>query len=130
MDTKATVYEQDLWGYKRLEVQNLKWTTVPHAQYANAIRIEYTVRGKRKPTVLVVTGRPGLVALDGWDHPEPPATLAPKDEEQAAAGIKETRRASCDPEWDAEFKAFLDGYIAGAKPTVSLDTRNHQIKLK
>lgn len=130
MNNKATVYEQDLWGYRKIEVTNIIWSIVPHAQYANAIKIVYTLRDKRKPSVVIATGGNGIVVLDGWGHPDPPPTFAPKDSQQREQGIRETRRHSCDPEWDSEFKAFLDGYIAGAHPSVLLDTRSHNFLTK
>jgi len=117
MRERVTMYLQGLWGYERTEIQDVSWNTVRHAQHADAIRIEYTERGKRKPQVIVITDSRGLVLLDEWDHPLPPATFVPGDEKDALVRVKQTKRVSCDPEWDREFQALLDGYLAGSHAT-------------
>jgi len=130
MKNIATMYLQDLWGYRRTEIQDFSWSFVEHAQYANAIRLQYVERGKRKPQVIIVTGAPGLVILDGWDHPDPPPTFAPIKETKAAAKVMGTRRLACDPEWNCEFWAFLKGYLAGSGAKLLLDSKEHPIKQK
>ena len=121
---KATLYLSDLWGYDRIEVSNVTWRFECYAQYKNAARVEYTRRGKRKPETAMITNIP-LVILGGWDHPAPPAKCGPPKPVGLHAITQTTRRNSCDPEWEHEFSAFLDGYLAGSHAAVLADFRGH-----
>jgi hypothetical protein len=112
---KATLYDGDLWGYKRIEVKDVSWRFVRYAQYNKAIRMTYTVRGKRKQEIKVFT-TVGCLLMDGWERPNPPATFGPP---KGDLGARTSRRLSGDSEWESEFQAFLDGYIAG-KPDVKI----------
>ena len=121
---KATLYFADLWGYDRVEACNLTWRFEKYAQFPNAARVEYTVRGKRKRQATMITTVP-LVVLDGWGHPDPPPKLGPPEPTAGNLTVQTTRRLSCDPEWQNEFDAFLYGYLKGSKARVLLDLRKH-----
>lgn len=121
---KATFYLGDLWGYDRIETRDVSWIFEPYAQHHNAARIEYTVRGKRKRKTAIITTQP-LVILDGWGHPDPPPKYSPLEQTSGNFKTQSTRRPSCDPEWEHEFNAFLNGYLAGSKATVLADFRKH-----
>jgi hypothetical protein len=121
---KATLYLADLWGYGRVEACNLTWRFEKYAQFPNAARVEYTVRGKRKRQTAMITTVP-LVVLDGWGHPDPPAKFGPPEPTAGNLTAQSTRRLSCDPEWQNEFDAFLYGYLEGSKARVLLDLRKH-----
>ncbi|MGB8368373.1 MAG: hypothetical protein ACLPYZ_18085 [Limisphaerales bacterium] len=123
---KATLYlADDLWSYDRIEASDVTWRFEKYAQFPNAARLEYTVRGKKKRQTAMITTIP-LVVLDGWDHPVPPPKLAPsKPVTGKGYTTQTTRRRACDPEWQAEFDAFLYGYLAGSKARVLLDLRKH-----
>jgi len=121
---KATLYlADDLWSYDRIEVSGLTWRFQKYAQFPNAVRLEYTVRGKRKPQAAMITTIP-VVVLDGWGHPVPPPKFGPPSGGKAYT-TQTTRRRSCDPEWHHEFDAFLYGYLKGSKARVLLDLRKH-----
>lgn len=122
---KATFYLGDLYGYDRIEACDVSWIFEPHAQYLNAIRVEYTVRGKRETAVITKTP---LVILDGWGHPDPPPKWSQPKLMSENIAEQTTRRLSCDPEWQNEFNAFLNGYLAGSNATVLSDFRKHKIK--
>ena len=118
---KATIYQADNFCYSRIEVSGLTWRFQKYAQFPNVARLEYTVRGKRKPQVAMMT-IPAVV-LDGWEHPTPPPKFGPPSK-----GIQTTRRLLADPEWHKEFDAFLYGYLEGSKARVLLDLRKHDSK--
>ena len=61
---KATIYQADDFCYSRIEVSGLTWRFQKDAQFPNVARLEYTVRGKRKPQAAMMT-IPAVV-LDGW----------------------------------------------------------------
>src|SRR5262245_22095797 len=116
---KATLYLADLWGYDRIEAKNVTWSVERYARHGSAARVEYTPRGKRKRETAMITTIP-LVILEGWDHPDPPNKYGPT--QQRSYGVsRTTRRAGGDPEWDYEFRAFLNGYVAGSQAQVILD---------
>jgi hypothetical protein len=121
---KATLYLPDLWAYDRVEACNLTWRFEKYAQFPNAARLEYTVRGKRKRQTAMITTVP-LVVLDGWGHPDPPPKFGPPEPAAGDLTVQSTRRRSCDPEWQNEFDAFLYGYLQGSKAQVLLDLRKH-----
>jgi hypothetical protein len=121
---KATLYLGDLWGYDRIEARDVTWRFEPYAQYSKAARVEYTPRGKRKRKTAIITTVP-LVILEGWDHPVPPAKYGPIERISENVVMRSTRRLSCDHEWENEFQAFLEGYLAGSHATVLVDFRKH-----
>jgi hypothetical protein len=121
---KATLYLTDLWGYDRVEARNLTWRFENYAQFPNAVRVEYTIRGKRKRQTAMITTVP-LIVLEGWDHPDPPLKLGSPEPTAGNLTVQSTRRLSCDPEWQNEFDAFLYGYLKGSKARVLLDLRKH-----
>jgi hypothetical protein len=126
---KATLYLViDLWAYERIEVCNVTWRFDKYAQFTNAVRLEYTLRGKRKRQTRIITTNP-LVVLGGWDHPLPPPKY---DQPKRNSGqgdtifVKQTTRyLSADPKWDIEFDAFLHEYLERSKARVILDLRKH-----
>lgn len=122
---KVTLYLGDLWGYDRIEARDVSWIFEPYAQYRNAVRVEYTVRGKHKRETAIITKIPPLLILDGWGHPNPPPKYSQPEPISENAVVQSTRRLSCDPEWENEFNAFLNGYLAGSKATVLSDFRKH-----
>lgn len=128
MDTNiyknATFYIGDLHGYDRIEVSDVTWRFEKYAQYPNAARVEYTIRGKRKRKTAMITKIP-LIILDGWDHPDPPSKFTSLTQLSQGVNMKTTRRNACDPEWENEFEAFLYGYLAGSKTKVLIDFRKY-----
>jgi hypothetical protein len=124
---KATLYLADLWGYDRIEASDVTWRFEKYAQFPNAVRVEYTVRGKSNRQTAMITTIP-LIVLDGWGHPEPPPKFGPPERVTGEATTETTRRLSCDPEWQNEFNAFLYGYLEGSKTRVLLDLRKHDPK--
>ena len=62
---RATLYLADLWGYDRIEASDVTWRFEKYAQFTNAARVEYTVRGKRRRQTAMIKTVP-LVVLDGW----------------------------------------------------------------
>jgi len=124
---KATLYLGVLWGYDRIEACDVTWRFEKYAQYPNAARVEYTIRGKRKQQTAMITTVP-LVILDGWGHPDPPPKYTPLERISGHALAQTTRRLACDPEWENEFNAFLYGYLAGLKTKVLMDFRKHDPK--
>lgn len=121
---QATFYLGDLWGYDRIEVRDVNWSFETYAQFASAVRVEYTERGKRKRKTAMITTVP-LIILQGWGHPEPPPKWTSPSSEDGSGLVQTTRRLSCDPEWQHEFDAFLAGYLAGSHAVVLADFRMH-----
>jgi hypothetical protein len=121
---KATLYLAGLWSYDRIEASDVTWRFERYAQFPNAARVEYTVRGKRKRQTAMIT-TVSLVILDGWGHPEPPPKFGPPKRITEHATAQTTRRLSCDAEWHNEFDAFLYGYLEGSGTRVLLDLRGH-----
>jgi len=124
---KVTLYLADMWGYDRIEASNVTWRFERYAQFSNAARVEYTVRGRRKQQTAMITTVP-LVVLEGWAHPEPPPKFGPPERITGKAVAQATRRPSCDPEWQKEFDAFLYGYLEGSQAGVLLDMRKYDSK--
>lgn len=130
---KATLYMwDDLWAYSKTEVTNLIWSNIKYAQFPNAVKLEYTERGKRKRMNAVITTIPAVV-LGGWEHLSPPPKFsAPMEGRKTVKApskggytIQETRHSVSDERWDVEFDAFLDGYIAKTGAKILLDLRTH-----
>lgn len=119
---KATIYMGDLWGYDRVEASNVTWRFESYAQYENVGRVEYTPRGKRKRKTAMATATP-VIILEGWGHPDPPRKWGPIEQFDEFTTTQTTRRLACDPEWEHEFQAFLDGYLAGSGTRVLQDFR-------
>ena len=120
----------DLWTYSKTEVSNLTWKNTKYAQYPNAVKLEFTVRGKRKGTNAIIKTIPAVV-LEGWGHPAPP----PKFSAPMLGGkslkspvnmsVQENRHSCLDEKWDVEFDAFLDGYVEKNNVKIILELRNH-----
>ena len=106
MDTNiykyATFYIGDLHGYDRIEVSDVTWRFEKYAQYPNAARVEYTIRGKRKRKTAMITKIP-LIILDGWDH-RSSFKITSLTQLSQGVNMKTTRRNTCDPEWENELK--------------------------
>lgn len=131
LNEKATLYmRNDLWAYSKTEVSNLTWKHTKYAQYPNAVKLEYTERGKRKQKNVVITTIPAVV-LAGWGHPAPPpkfsAPMKGKQSLKSPAGysIQETRFPVTDERWNVEFDAFLDGYMEKNNAKIILELRKH-----
>lgn len=128
---KATLYmRDDLWAYSKTEISNLTWEHIRHAQYPNAVKLEYTERGKRKRKNAVITTFPAVV-LEGWEHPAPPPKFSkPMKGTQhlkspVGYSFQETRFTVTDERWDVEFDAFLDGYVAKSDAKIILELRKY-----
>jgi hypothetical protein len=130
---KATLYmRDDLWAYSKTEVSNLTWAHTKYAQFPNAVKLEFTERGKRKRANAVITTIPAVV-LDGWEHPAPPPKFSAQMEggktvkapSKGGYSIQEARFGVRDERWDVEFDAFLDSHIEKSNAKVLLDLRTH-----
>jgi len=123
---KATLYvRDDLWAYSKAEVSNLTWKNFKQAQHLNALKFEFTERGKRKQDNHVIKSIPAsAVVLEGWEHPTPPPKFSAPIK-SVGYSVKENRFDVLDERWDVEFDAFLDSYIEKSNAKIILDLRTH-----
>src|SRR5262249_7215226 len=123
------------YAYRRTEARQISHQIGRDAQFAQAIRLSFTHKGRRKPSKKVLTGGQ-LVILAGWGHPVPPGDWAegtphgpiPMDWGEVTATMHHTRYPLGDQRWINEFDAFLDDYLTRSGAQVLLDFREHDFK--
>lgn len=120
---KATMLFMGTFGIVAVEVRDFKASEVAYAQYANAIRVDYLRKGKRKTEGVVKGYNPWYVLVEGHDIP------SPADHMEKVEGGSITRHASYSEEWDKEANAYVarlkeDGY------NVLWDCIDHKVNTK
>jgi len=115
-DRRVTFYVRGGIGYTRKEAQWVRVYRRPHAQYADAIFVDFLARGKRRPRRIVLTYKPSIVILLGWDHPELQELLVAHDgppfrQPNSSATAFTTKYTIPDPRYDQEFESALDAYL-------------------
>ena len=120
---KATIYLCSDYGYERIEATFVKHWLTPHAQYTNAIGLEYTLKGAQSAKRVGVTEP--LIILAGWGHPEQEVWI--NDAENPS--FDTTRFQLFSDEWKVEFDKFLQDYTS-VNPQVEVlaDYRDHQFE--
>jgi hypothetical protein len=132
---RGTLYFGNGFAYRRTEARQISYEIGPDAQFAQAIRLTFTHKGRRKPsTQVVISGQ--LVIIAGWGHPVPPDDWSkgtplgpmPMDWGEVTATMHHTRYPLGDLRWIMEFDAFLQDYIRRSGAQVLLDFREHDFK--
>jgi hypothetical protein len=132
---RGTLYLGNGYAYRRTEARQISHQIGRDAQFAQAIRLTFTHKGRRKPSKKVLTGGQ-LVILAGWGHSVPPEDWAagtplgpiPMAWGEVTATMHHTRYPLGDYRWITEFDAFLDDYLARSRAQVLLDFREHDFK--
>lgn len=123
---KATLYKLGFMGFERIEARDVEIEFVEHAQYRNAVQVEYTPRGKRKRARFIETDQPTLVVLEDWGHPEFQNYKPPVQSGRLIT--TELRFAPFSQEWIDAFSAFLDEYLTSSSGKLLEDYRNHVVE--
>jgi len=132
---RGTLYLGNGFAYRRTEARHISHEITRDAQFSQAIRLNFTYKGCRKPTKRVITtGK--LVVLSGWGHPIPPDDWTqgtpigpiPVEWGEVNATMHHTRYPLGDVRWTTEFDAFLEEYLHRSGAQVLLDFRNHDFK--
>lgn len=126
---KATMYVRSEFGMgvKKVEVTRLTVEVKPYAQYERGIHATFLPKRMRKLRGLTQAYGPSLVVLEGWGHPDPdgmwdPATLKSDGE----VTTQRARYSACDPRWQSDFDAMLEGYVERSGAKVLYDFRKHE----
>lgn len=129
---KGTIYDFDpVMGYQRTEGRNITHGTRRLAQYRNAVLVRFTPRGKRKQTSLGSTSRPGIVVLEGWDHPDLGTAIDVVDkwtDERFRYRIESPRYEFDSAEWEGLFNSRLRKYLEETGVRVLADYREHLVE--
>lgn len=92
----------------------MRVTRIVFAQYADAIRIEFREKGKRKMYYFLEDSRPSTVILLGWGHMDV-REMYEKHKELGNIGegvtAYVTRHISGDKKWDNEFEKDFEKYL-------------------
>jgi hypothetical protein len=132
-DRRITLYMRGLFGYEKREAQWAQVYCAPHAQYADAIFVEFLPRRARQPRRIILGSRPHVVILLGWDHPELQEWLVPiggpvVDQVHLPVKGLMTKYTSADPGYDQEFESALAEYLANLPLTqLLLDLRGETV---
>lgn len=78
---KATIYINRTFGIRKIEVELQSVTTEKYAQYNNAVKLLYKVKGKRKISGEMLTYKPYCIIFPGWGHPNPESYRTDFDEQ-------------------------------------------------
>lgn len=99
----VTLYLCGMFGVQSTTCKTLKITTgVKHAQYDNAIRVEYVEKGKRNGRRMVLDYKPWLRVLNPKDAIKPADPLVANGD-----GSKVSRYTSFDPRYQTDFEDQL-----------------------
>ena len=120
---KVTVYAKGFLGYTRHEAKDLVVERKKYAQYSSAVSFQMRKTRERKYRGAVQTYHPTLVVLDGWGHFDPSKDTFEVTKSTTEMTVSVGRYSSCAPEWDIEFAAKLDAYVAKTDATVLRDYR-------
>jgi hypothetical protein len=130
---RGTLYFGNGFAYRRTEASQISYEIGRDAQFAQAIRLTFTHKGRRKPSKKVlVSGQ--LVVIADWGHPVPPddwsegTPLGPIPMDwggEVTATMHHTRYPLGDKRWITEFDAFLEDYLRRSGAQLLLDFRNH-----
>lgn len=129
---KGTIFDFDpVMGYRRTEGRNITHGTQRLAQYRNAVFVRFTPRGKRKQTSLGATSGPGIVVLEGWNHPNLGTAVDLDDEwtdERFRYRIESPRYEFGSTEWEELFDSRLRRYLKAKGVRVLADYRKHLVE--
>jgi Thoeris protein ThsB, TIR-like domain/WD domain, G-beta repeat len=133
---RVTLYVGGGFGYARREAVWARVERRPHAQYEDAIFVYYLPRGARKVREMILTWRPDLVIMLGWDHPDLQQALitgqgTPMSLDQLHSGgwtAATTKYSSGDIRYEQEFEVALDAYLTrNPLAQVLLDLRGEKV---
>lgn len=132
-DRRITLYVGGMFGYEKREAQWVRVYRHPHAQYADAIFVEFLPRRARLARRVILDSRPKLVILLGWGHPDLQERMiaddgTPVGERDFTFTSFKTKYTSVDPRYDQEFEAALDAYLTGLPlAQLLLDLRGEKV---
>lgn len=123
----ATAYWRGGFGFYRIELREITVCVAPYAQYAAAVQVRCTEKGKRTRKGCWLTDRDGigLVVVQGHGHPQVDPRHDVQPSETPGVAVKKTRWSCFAPEWSEDFAAQLDGYLSSK--TVLGDYRSHDV---
>ena len=98
----ATLYQAGSFGYTKVEVKNVSIEVKTVSSCRAAVKVTYTVKGKRSPVAITLTSAPTLAIVEGHGHPAPPDGM-----EDTPGGGRVSRFDSFAPEYEAEARVFL-----------------------
>lgn len=125
---KHTLFHRTMLGpCVPLEVKDVTVSFVPYAQYANAVRVEFTKKNARTRRAYVETYQPSTVILPGWGHTLTQDAFTPYEKTETGALVSHGRHMSCDPAWGNEFNALLAAYCESKGVAPVLDARSHHV---
>ncbi|MFD8130078.1 TIR domain-containing protein [Streptomyces mirabilis] len=115
-DRRVTLYVGGLFGYQKIEAEWVHVDRRPYAQYVDAIFVEFRKRRRRRASQMVLTWRPDMVILLGWDHPDLQERFVREQNfgpGLSGATITKTKYASGDKRFGEEFESALEAYLTG-----------------
>ena len=119
---KCTIYIGGFMGVSKHEVRSVKAELGRHAQHQEALHLTFTPKGARKPRG-VVYDQPYVLVLAGWGHPDPDGMWVDSGEKLGTVTVQHGRYSACDPRWETDFDARIEGYLTSGSAVVLLDAR-------
>lgn len=112
MDGRFTIYTPTWFAPSATEANDPRWQFTPYAQHRRALRLQFRAKRKQKDSAKVFpcdNEMKTVAIVRGWNLPAPPGSMRTKPHDDAARVVtQESRYASFDPRWEAEFWAWFD----------------------
>lgn len=110
---KVTIYLSSEFGmgHSAIEGHLLEHGTRKFAQYDDAPYVTFTPKRCRKKRTVQQSYKPSLLIVSGWGKITGLGT------------VSHGKYRSCDPRWQADFDAWVDGQIASGAVEVVADYR-------
>lgn len=122
---KITLYRRSMLGYTKFECTKWGHAVRKYAQYESAVEVRFVPKRKRKPRYFMETSHPSTIILEGHGHPDPDSAWGTPEVTENGTVVRSARHSGFSPEWDNEFNAKIDRYLAESGAKVLLDLREH-----
>lgn len=125
-DGRVTIYKSGemMGNYARWEARCVEVDRQRYAQYPNAIRVRFILKGARSVKGFWLTYEPRCVILAGWNHFAPRSLFADAEIDAATGlSVAKGRHSGFSRGWDRDFDADLAAHVAATGARIVFDAR-------
>lgn len=124
-DGRVTIYRagEHFGNYSRYEARCCEVNSEKYAQYDNALRVRFILKGARSTKGFYLTYEPRCVILEGWGHFPPASMFGAEEDRGSGVSWAKSRHSSFSKGWDEDFDRDMKAHIAATGAQIVFDAR-------